>query len=370
MKALSTVFVLLVTLAACSSDNGENRAIECWIVAPNADEVLSGEVAVQIGFEGPATSIELTANGEVVSSRDPSGADGSLTVELDTSEIDDGVVELGARASSEDGEGVAEPISVFIDNTAPVVSLDVVAMEIFEGDVEISVSIEEANISSVCLLSDHEGEITSVTEEVETLSWDTLNSESRLHRISLEVSDVAGNVTTTDEIPVIVGNNGLLLDQGELQYSPSAWVSIPDPFDSAAEIHSIVAASQTAAGADPEAIVRVVTWLTWDVEEDWAFEYSLGQGICPHRGVAYDYEESDDGLAVIDIAWTEVPATQQEAALVHDPSHPEDAVTFPYNADPATCGSFFGHVAALEPESHAGERISFQTSFFFIFGEE
>lgn len=359
----------IVLLAACSSGD-ENANIESWIIAPANGDVLSGEVQVQIGFEGPAESVEILVNGEVASTASVGDADGVLEVALDTTSVEDGAAELSARAFAEDTEGLSEAIDVLIDNVAPIAAIDLEPMEILDGEATISITVDEANIDTIRLLSSHDGELVALTESADSIEWDTTTVESRVHALSLEVVDIAGNTTATDEIPIIVGNNGRLLDQPELEYSPSAWVMIPDPFDPEAEIHTRVIAEQDVAGEDPENIVRVVTWMTWETEDDWAFEYAFGQGICPHRGVAYAYEESDSGLAYIDMAWTEVPASQQEAAMANDGDHPDDAVTFPFNGDPATCGSFFGHVAALEPESHAGEEISFTANFFFIYGAE
>lgn len=369
MKRISTIVGVIFAVAACSS--GESDPVQGWIITPEAGDVVSESIDVQVGYEGSVALVELVIGDDVVADlevEDPS--EGVSTLTWDTTTVAEGEVELMARVvGTDDSEHLIAPVAVVVDNTAPVASIDEDRMAILLDEVEVAVTIDEANVETVRLLSDHAGEVAMAEETVSSLTWDTTAVESRVHWVTLEVTDVAGNVFETDEIPLLIGNNGYLFEQGELQYNPSAWLSIPAPYDSTLELDRRIVADQGVPDADPENIVRVVSWINWDNSDDWNMEYSIGQGICPHRGVAYEYVESTTGEAIVDIAWTEVPVTQQEAAMENDPEHPDGAETFPYNADPLTCGAFFGHVRALDAEAHAGGEVSFTANFMFIYGD-
>ena len=163
----------------------------------------------------------------------------------------DNEVSLTARVASSGSEAESQAVQVLVDNTEPVASVDIERFDTIDGDTTVPVTIDEANVSEVRLLADGD-EIATATEAVDELDWDTTTVESRSYYLTLEVTDVAGHVVESEPVPVVVVNNGRVLSGGELEYIPSAWVSIPDPFDPLAEFHTRISADMDVAGGyDP-----------------------------------------------------------------------------------------------------------------------
>lgn len=350
--------LLIVVAAGCS---GGSDPVECWIVAPVEGDVVSETVEVRIGFSGPVQLFQLLVDGEVaVEADENAGVDGVATMSWNTAEVADGSVELIVRVESSDSEHQDEPFAIVVDNTAPVASLDVEHLSILEGQVDVPVTVEEENIAVARLMSG-DTEVASVTSLDGDFPWDTTTATSGLHTIRLVVEDAAGRTVETNEELVVLINNGRHLDEdeNEINYDPGPWVF-------AAE-HTRLEAPMGIPGTDPENIVRVITWITWDGSLGWNLDYSMGQGFCPHRGVQYHHADSDSGELILDVAWAELESVFRNAGNAQDPDHPADAVTFPYNGDPATRGNIFGHVNVLEAGS--GSSLDFTANFVFIYGE-
>ncbi|MFZ5785668.1 MAG: hypothetical protein ACOY3Y_04425 [Acidobacteriota bacterium] len=352
---------LALAVAGCSNGEGQ-QSVEVWIDSLSADDVVSGDVEVQVGYEGPVARIEILVGDAVVGSVDVTDGAESASVAWNSVETPDGAATVTARASTSAGRATdGEPVSVVVDNTAPVASLDLARLSVLQGTVEVPISVDEANLTGLRLLSGDD-ELLSASEATSSVSWDTTAGEVGVHRVSLEVTDAAGHVTSTDPIPVVVANGGEEID---IEYSPSGWIIIPADFDGTQDTHTRVVAPMS-----DRPVERVISWLTWEASEGWLIEYAIGQGICPHRGVQYLAEESREGEIILDLKWTDLDPSIQARALANSPGSPDDATTFPYNADPLTCGSFFGHAADMEPADHAGMELQVDSHFVFIYAAE
>jgi len=355
MKRLM-VFVVALSLIGCA---GGTESVECWIGSLEADSLVFDTVEVEVGFEGPVDQVELMVGGDVVATAEvPADADGTVMVSWDTTAGADGSAELTAHAVADGSDHTSEAVAVIVDNTAPVVSLDVDRFAMLEGTVELPVTLEEANVASFRLFSEH-GDLMTAEDLSDSISWDTTGADSRAHRLSLEVTDAAGHTATTEAIPVVVINGGEEID---VVYDPSSWIIIPEPFDPTAEVHTRSTALMT-----DRPVGRIISWLTWDATSDWLIEYTVGQGICPHRGVAYHGEENRDGEILIDLAWTDIEADIQNQSLEFDTDYPEGGTCYPYNGEITTCGAFFGHIADMEPADHAGQELEVEVHYIFIY---
>ena len=351
------LLVLILIWIGCGDAN-DSEAVDCWIVSPLT--VVGGTTDVQVGFSGSVTTLELLAGSTVVAQAATADAvDDTVTISWDTTSAADGSVDLTVRAEGSDS--ASDPVSVVVDNTFPVASIGLNRLTVLEGQATVPLNIVEANISTIRLLN-QDGELVSVTGTTAELTWDTTAVSDQVHEVYLEITDLANNSSSTTEIPVIVANNG---EEVTFEYIPAAAVEIPDPFNPYAEFHT-----RTMAYMDDTAVARVIVWLTWDASNEWPLELAVGQGFCPHRGIEYIAEESEDGEIYIDLARTDLSSSTISTIQGQMPSHPTDATSFPYNGDPATLGAFFGHIAPLEPEEHEGETMAIEVGFVFIYEAE
>jgi hypothetical protein len=92
-------------------------------------------------------------------------------------------------------------------------------------------------------------------------------------------------------------------------------------------------------------------------------EYSLGQGFCPHRGIQYLAREDGGGEIVLSLARTEL----SDEVVARLPAGERESETFPANGDPATLGSFFGHINPLEPADHINQSMPIEVHFVFLY---
>jgi hypothetical protein len=368
---------LILGLSAYGCDAPEENPpepdpVECVITAPEADALVSGSVDVTVGLTGPVTRVELLVNGEVVADETPEEGATELTVSWDTTTVDDGAAELLARVEGETEEVTdeSEMVAVVVDNTAPTASIGLERMEVLEGQATVPVAITEEHIAQVRLLDRDDNELATATEGLEEFSWDTTTVESKVHWLRLEVTDAIGNLTESDEVPVVVVNNGYAFDDDEVDYDPSGWVFVPDPFDATVEIDLRMYPQMDLIDADN--VVRVITWLTWDPVPGVELGYNIGQGICPHRGLPF-YEigtepTSEEGEIILDIAWDDLDPDLQRTAIDGDADgYEEGSGVFPYDGDILTRGTFFSHVRPVDPETHEGLELLTTVHFVVIY---
>ena len=327
--------------------------VDCWIVSPAADTVYSADVVVEIGFSGPVEVVWLLVNGARATSTVP--AAGSTTATLTWTPVVEGRYELKAQVAGAGGQEMtsAAGVPIVVDLTAPKVVIDLPRFSVVSGDVTVPLLIDEPNVTSVRLLDEDDAELAAGGAGTTDFVWSTTAEDDGLRWLRAEVRDAAGNVTTCEPWPVAVVNNG---EEVPVEYIPTAEVYVPANYMST-EYHTRV---MTPTKLD---VKRVVSWLVWDASQDWLLEYSLGQGFCPHRGIQYLLAESDTGVIVLDLARTDLPRS-----IVHElPADAQDSDVFPIDDDPATFGSFFGHVSPLEPADHVEQTLPIEIHYLLFY---
>lgn len=349
--------LVLALWAGCGEDETTPtpEEIRCAIVSPAADEVAHDRVSVQVDLEGPVARVELLAADAVVASVEVPEPARSVTLEWDTTTGADGAVALTARAFDEgDREARSEAVTVVVDNTAPVVAMGVDRYALIRGNGPVALAIEDPTLATVRVASDLAGVVyDGPADPAEpAFVWDTTTAEDRIHRLTVTATDAAGHSATLSDFPVIVANHG---EAYEVTYDPSAQVYVPEDYLTA-EFHT--------RGSVPThpGVFRIITWLTWDPSAGWTMQYTLGEGLCPHRGIPFVAQESDSGEIVIELSYDMLPSTTVRLF----PEEVRQPTTFPSNDDPLTFGTFFGHVAPLEPADHVGQRVPIEMHFVLI----
>ena len=351
---LLCVVICACTWGACGTDEGDAGSVQCTIAGLAPGDVVSDSITVLIEVSDAVTLVELYADGVEVAAGDVQDSDaGDIELTWDTSQADDGAVALVAHAYNASGtEADSAPVELVVDNTAPIISFGVERLTLVEGEATVPLSIDEANLSTI-RVSDQFGVLFSATESAESFTWDTTTINDGVYWLHLEVTDVAGATSQIVGHPLVVANHG---QEVAVVYAPDATASVPTDY-ATTEYHT------RATAAMEDGVVRVLTWLTWDVQEDWLMELTVGQGICPHRGIPYVRQESREGEIVIDLARADLPAD----IVSQFPAADQAGTTFPNDGDPATFGSLFGHVDPLEPADHVGESIDIEVHTVFFY---
>ena len=330
----------------------EPEPCECWLVETEALGVVGGEIEIEIGLAGPVTQLELLVGDSVVVSQEVDEGEDSVTLTWDTESIDDGDVSVMARAHGGDGPPVdSEPTTLIVDNTPPTAALTVSRLSVVNGTIEVGLDVAEANPLEARLLN-REGVIMTA-EGVDPLSLDTTTLEDGVHWLRAEIEDAAGHIAASQEVPVVVVNNGEELD---VTYNPGANATVPTTWETT-EYHTRVQAL-----SQPN-VKRIITWLWWDGDAGWRLEYAVGQGICPHRGIMYVADSSDSGELIVDLPRAELA----EEAEARYPPEEQGREVFPFNDDPLTFGAFFGHIDPLDPELHVRDRVAIESHFVVIY---
>jgi hypothetical protein len=342
---MARVALLLAAVALAWGCNDEgSEALSCALLSPTTGAFAHGLQAVEVGVTGPVERVELLAADAVVSSADVTEALQTVTLTWDTTAGPDGPVVLTARAL---GAGAAEalgaPVLVEVDNTAPVVAFVQERFGLVRGSVVVPLELIEAHPATVSV-RDQFGTIYEGALEGASFEWDASAAEDRLHWLDLDVTDAAGNVGSVRQFPLIVVNHHSSAPQ--VEYDPEARLAVPANYATAEyDTRGMV---PTHAG-----VARIISWITWDASSGWLVEYSIGQGLCPHRGIEFASAESRSGEIVIDLGRDELA----EAVVARFPADERDRSTFPANAEPLTFGIFFGHARPLEPAEHIGESV-------------
>jgi hypothetical protein len=349
---------MLVALAAGCDDGTDDPTdplpIEVRIGSPAADAVLQGGASIVLELTGPVASVRLTAGDVEVAAADVTNpAAGSIAVPWDTTTATDGPVTLVAHATGADAQAdESDPVTVVIDNTAPLAAFGIPRFALLAGEADVALDVVEANVASI-RVTDGATVLFASTEAAASFVWDVSALEDRLHRLALEVTDIAGRTARVADFPVIVANHG---EEVAVTYDPSARVSVPVDW-ATAEYHT-----RGSATARPE-IVRLVSWAAWEAAAGWRMEYTIGQGLCPHRGIAYRSVTEASGEAVIELGRDELASSITSLWPAEYRSEP----VFPYNADPLTFGAFFGHLNPLDPETHVGTWLPIEIHYVYLY---
>jgi hypothetical protein len=200
----------------------------------------------------------------------------------------------------------------------------------------VPIVVNEAHVAR-CQLLEGDTVLVDLTEVPDDILWDTTAVPDGLHAVKLSVTDAVGHTTVSPEKTIIVGNHAIL---PQITYIPEALVTVPENWQSVEiDVRGMV--------ENPGGIKHIISWLTWNpaaTPTPMNLEYSIGQGLCPHRGIKFVGEESTEGLIVLDLKRSDVTYTDAQEA-----NYPwkADPTTFPDNDLPETAGSFFGHIAVM-----------------------
>lgn len=344
MERSILILAAAALLGACKGGTGDTEELACAILSPTTDTLAHETQTVDVGFTGPVERIELLAGDAVVASADiVDDALETITLTWDTAAGADGAVVLTARAvGAGTDQALSEPVTVDVDNTAPVVTFTLERFGLVRGSAVVELSLVEAHPATVRAVDQfgtiYEGPLTGAS-----FPWDATAAEERVHWIDLEVTDAVGHVGSVSHFPLIVVNHG---DAYEVEYDPAARVAVPADYLTAE--YDTRGTVETHAG-----VKRIISWMTWDASSGWLIDYSIGEGLCPHRGIEFVSVEDRSGEIVIELGRDELPTS----IVSLFPPDDRASTTFPSNTDPLTFGMFFGHARPLEPADHVGESI-------------
>ncbi|MBI5486771.1 MAG: Ig-like domain-containing protein [Deltaproteobacteria bacterium] len=345
---------IVLLAGACEEGATTPEEITCAILSPADGTLVHDRQAVEIGHTGPVVRVELLAGDEVVASADVlDEAAESVTLEWDSAASADGSVTLTARALG-DGETstTSEPLPVDVDNTAPVVRLGLDRFGLVRGDADVALDLVEAHPATVRVVDQFGTVYDGPADASGSFPWDATAAEERVHWLDVEVVDAAGHSGSLLQFPVIVVNHG---DAYEVEYDPAARLFVPADY-ATVEYHTR-GMVPTHAG-----VKRLISWITWDPEADWLVEYSIGEGLCPHRGISFISEESRSGEIVLELGRDELPSS----IITLFPAEDRASSSFPTNDDPLTFGMFFGHASPLEPAEHVEETLPIEMHYVLI----
>ncbi len=340
------VVLLLVAAGACDDGSGADVArVSCAIVSPASDVLVHEQQTVEVTIGGPVARVELYAGDALV-------GETSFTAEVPPSVSfawssaggRDGFVELSAWVVSAAGDvGRSDPVFVDVDNTAPVVAFGLERLSVVRSVAHVPLTVDEAHVASVRVWDESGDVFNGELDGFGAFEWDTSTAEQRVHWMGVEVTDTIGHSTRVENFPLVVVNNG---DVYTIEYDPLAEVRVPEDYATAEyDTRGMV---PTHAG-----VSRIISWMTWDASAGWLIDYSIGEGLCPHRGIEFIGAESDTGEIILELSRDELPT----AVVNRFPVEEQDRTTFPTNTDPLTFGVFFGHARPLEPAEHVGESL-------------
>ena len=360
---MRTIVICIVSVSLCffmwsacgDTDDSGGSSLEVTISSLTAGDLVHDTIIVLVEFSGAVTLVEIYADGVEVAERNVQDSDGDeVEITWDTTQTADGAVSLVAHAIGDGAEADSGAVEVTIDNTAPIADFGIERLTVAQGEITVPLSIEEANLQTIRVANQF-GDLFASEDSADSFSWDTTTSGDGVYYLHLEVVDTAGNTGQITDFPVVVANNGAEMD---VTYAPDATVSVPADY-ATTEYHTRTTATME------DGVERIISWLTWDAGEGWLMEYTVGEGICPHRGIAFLREESRTGEIIIDLARADLPPDITSLF----PADDQTSTTFPNNGDPATFGAFFGHVDPLEPADHVGESLDIEVHMVFFYEE-
>jgi len=322
-------------------DDVELPPVTCAVTSPVTGLVSNAAVQVTVTTTGGATQVVLFANG-AEAARVATDENGGATFAWTAP--GEGDAQLMARALRDDGAAAySSVVVVTVDLTAPVVSVPLERFTVVQGSVAVTATVTEAHPDALRLVADDGTVLASAFPGTFDLLLDSTGMADGPLGARVEAIDLAGNVGASAPLVLVVANGG---EQLEVEYIPMAKVAVPENWQTA-EYHTRVM-SEVRPG-----VKRILAWVTWDPSGDWQMEYSVGQGTCPHNGIQYTSAQSRAGEIVIDLARVDLSAD----VVAKFPAADQATDVFPVNDDPATFGSFFSHVAPLDPADHVGQSV-------------
>jgi hypothetical protein len=273
------------------------------IASPAEGAVLGGSFTVSFTWSEIPDSISVFMDGAPVGELTGGAAD--LTV--DSTARTDGGHRLGATGTWGETQVEAEAVSITVHNLGPVIDTEGYRrFDIISGaEARIPVEITDAvGLASIEIFRSGEPIATIDTEPILPVFDSTVVEDSVL-ALMLRATDTAGLSTMSDELPVIVMNDGSIVEMTEAAVPGSEWdewsVTIPE---NPAGLELDIKSHWTM----PEKIARLFSVAVVESEGRWVTAYTVGEGECPHSGTVRKASSDNDGngFHIIDLSATEL----------------------------------------------------------------
>jgi len=219
------------------------------------------------------------------------------------------------------------------DTTPPQVTLNVAPYTAVEGFYAVPATwSDDVGVVKVALMLDGQsaGDV-----EISTKIIDSTRLAPGLHKLSLQVTDGAGNVANSAEFPVV------MVGQGKVLPYKDVWTATKTPgwsgfdLDVAADADSVedVKAHVDVASGMSKAMV----YFLWKGFTAWTLGFDIGAGECPDNGTKLASKDVTGGEGVSEVAHT------IDTGL--------------------TVGQWFGHVRFPDGGNHKGEKLHVESLF-------
>jgi hypothetical protein len=208
-----------------------------------------------------------------------------------------------------------DPGTVTPDTTAPTLALTVGRYDVIRGKRTLTPeAADDTAVAHVELLVDGAPVAESMTAPF-AIEWDSVAGADGVHQIHLVAHDAAGNSAQTEDVPVLVVNQG----------TTPAFDEVPQAVDGL--IEKTFKVPITWNGNDelidlkyhwdmPASMKKVVAVLAWDPAQGFDMDFSTGTGFCPDSGVAKKKAIGASGETVLEYTPTTALPTGQWFAHV------------------------------------------------------
>lgn len=228
------------------------------------------------------------------------------------------------------------------DTAPPQVTLNVTAYSVVQGFYAVPATwSDDVGVVKATLVLDGEpaGDV-----EVTTKIIDVTTLAPGLHKMSLLVSDAAGNVAKSAELPVICAGQGKILAYKDAwTAAPAAASTVPgwSGFDLTVPGDAEGALEDAKAHVDvPAGMKKATVYFRWKGATAWTLGFDMGTGECPDSGtkLASKDEAGAEGISEV--------------------THSMDAGL--------TAGQWFGHVRFPEGGNHKNEKLHVESLYLVV----
>jgi hypothetical protein len=223
--------------------------------------------------------------------------------------------------------------SVDPDTSPPQVTLSITPYTAVEGFYKVpAVWSDDVGVVKATLLLD--GQVAGDLE-VATKIIDSTTLTPGLHQVSLQVSDTAGNVAKSAEMPVIFAGQGKVLTYEDVWAASKTpgWSGFDlDVAEDSEGVEDAKAHVDVAAGMN-----KTMVYFRWSGTTTWTLGFDIGSGECPDSGIKYASKDETGTEGVSEVTYA------IDAGL--------------------TVGQWFGHVRFTDGINHKGERLHVESLF-------
>lgn len=228
------------------------------------------------------------------------------------------------------------------DTAPPQVTLNATAYSTVQGFYTMPATwSDDVGVIKATLMLDGQpaGEV-----EVTTKIIDSTTLSPGLHKMSLQVSDAAGNVAKSAELPVICAGQGKVLAYKDVfTAAPAASTTVPGwaGFDLTVPGDAEGALEDAKAHVDvPAGMKKAMVYFRWKGTTAWTLGFDIGTGECPDSGtkLASKDEAGAEGISEV--------------------THSMDAGL--------TAGQWFGHVRFPEGGNHKNEKLHVESLYLVV----